>query len=45
MSTEVVYGSIECGSFTVGSPIDPSSPYSATKAAGDLLVAADFHTY
>jgi dTDP-glucose 4,6-dehydratase len=45
VSTDEVYGSIESGSFTEASPLDPSSPYSATKAAGDLRVAAHFHTY
>jgi dTDP-glucose 4,6-dehydratase len=45
VSTDEVYGSIESGSFTEASPLDPSSPYSATKAAGDLLVAAHVHTY
>ena len=33
VSTDEVYGSIEEGSFTESSPLDPSSPYSATKAA------------
>jgi dTDP-glucose 4,6-dehydratase len=45
VSTDEVYGSIESGSFTEQSPLDPSSPYSATKAAGDLLVSAHAHTY
>ncbi len=45
VSTDEVYGSIESGSFTERSPLDPSSPYSATKAAGDLLVTAHAHTY
>jgi dTDP-glucose 4,6-dehydratase len=45
VSTDEVYGSIESGSFTERSPLDPSSPYSATKAAGDLLVSAHAHTY
>jgi dTDP-glucose 4,6-dehydratase len=45
VSTDEVYGSIESGSFTESSPLDPSSPYSATKAAGDLLVSAHVHTY
>ena len=45
VSTDEVYGSIESGSFTETSPIQPSSPYSATKAAGDLLVSAHVHTY
>jgi dTDP-glucose 4,6-dehydratase len=45
VSTDEVYGSIESGSFTENSPLRPSSPYSATKAGGDLLVASYFHTY
>ena len=45
VSTDEVYGSIERGSFTESSPLNPSSPYSATKAAGDLLVSAHVHTY
>ena len=45
VSTDEVYGSIESGSFTESSPLRPSSPYSATKAGGDLLVASYFHTY
>jgi dTDP-glucose 4,6-dehydratase len=45
VSTDEVYGSIADGSFTESSPLDPSSPYSATKAAGDLLVSAHAHTY
>jgi dTDP-glucose 4,6-dehydratase len=45
VSTDEVYGSIRSGSFTEHSPLRPSSPYSATKAAGDLLVSAHVHTY
>jgi dTDP-glucose 4,6-dehydratase len=45
VSTDEVYGSIHEGSFTETSPLDPSSPYSATKAGGDLLVTAHQHTY
>jgi dTDP-glucose 4,6-dehydratase len=45
VSTDEVYGSIEDGSFTESSPLDPSSPYSATKAGGDLLVSAYAHTH
>jgi dTDP-glucose 4,6-dehydratase len=45
VSTDEVYGSVESGSFTERSPLRPSSPYSATKAAGDLLVSAHVHTY
>jgi dTDP-glucose 4,6-dehydratase len=45
VSTDEVYGSIEDGSFTETSPLQPSSPYSATKAGADLLVASYRHTY
>jgi dTDP-glucose 4,6-dehydratase len=45
VSTDEVYGSIEAGSFTEESPLRPSSPYSATKAGADLLVASYTHTY
>jgi dTDP-glucose 4,6-dehydratase len=45
VSTDEVYGSIEEGSFTEASPLDPSSPYSATKAGADLLVSSYGHTY
>jgi dTDP-glucose 4,6-dehydratase len=45
ISTDEVYGSIEEGSFTERSPLDPSSPYSASKSGGDLLVSAYCHTY
>jgi dTDP-glucose 4,6-dehydratase len=45
ISTDEVYGSIEDGSFTESSPLDPSSPYSASKAGGDLIVSAFQHTY
>ena len=45
ISTDEVYGSIDEGSFTESSPIDPSSPYSASKAGGDMMVGAYRHTY
>jgi dTDP-glucose 4,6-dehydratase len=45
VSTDEVYGSIESGSFTEQSPLQPSSPYSATKTGGDLLVSSYFRTY
>ena len=45
VSTDEVYGSIEEGTFTEESPIVPSSPYSATKAGGDLLVQSHVHTH
>ncbi|BDZ70531.1 dTDP-glucose 4,6-dehydratase [Methanobacterium petrolearium] len=45
ISTDEVYGSIDEGSFTEESNLDPSSPYSASKAGGDLLVSAYWKTY
>ena len=45
VSTDEVYGSIESGSFNEDSPLRPSSPYSASKAGGDLIVGAYRHTY
>jgi dTDP-glucose 4,6-dehydratase len=45
VSTDEVYGSIDEGSFTEESPLQPSSPYSATKTGADLLVSSYFHTY
>ena len=45
ISTDEVYGSIESGSFTESSPLDPSSPYSASKAGGDLITSAFHHTF
>jgi dTDP-glucose 4,6-dehydratase len=37
VSTDEVYGSIESGSWSEDWPIQPNSPYSATKASGELL--------
>ena len=45
VSTDEVYGSIEEGSWTEDSPLLPNSPYSASKAAGELLVKAYSKTY
>jgi dTDP-glucose 4,6-dehydratase len=45
ISTDEVYGSIDDGSFSEDSALDPSSPYSASKAGGDLIVSAYHHTY
>jgi len=45
ISTDEVYGSIEDGSFSEESIIAPNSPYSASKAGGDLLVRAYNKTY
>ena len=38
VSTDEVYGSIRKGVFTEDSPLAPGNPYSASKAAADLLV-------
>lgn len=47
VSTDEVYGDLHDGepSFTVDSPLQPSNPYSATKAAGDLLILAAVRTH
>jgi dTDP-glucose 4,6-dehydratase len=45
VSTDEVYGSIAAGSFSEDSPLEPSSPYSATKAGADLLVASYQRTF
>jgi dTDP-glucose 4,6-dehydratase len=40
ISTDEVYGSVEEGSSVEGDPVEPRSPYAASKAAGDLMVNA-----
>lgn len=45
VSTDEVYGSIAEGKWTEESPILPNSPYSASKAGGDMQVRAAFQTY
>ena len=45
ISTDEVYGDALRGSFTEESTIRPSSPYSASKAAGDVFVLAYARTY
>jgi dTDP-glucose 4,6-dehydratase len=45
VSTDEVYGEIVEGSFTERSAIKPSNPYSASKAAADMLVLAYYKTY
>ena len=46
ISTDEVYGDIPAGSFAdEDSPLQPSSPYSASKAASDLLVRSYVRTY
>jgi dTDP-glucose 4,6-dehydratase len=45
VSTDEVYGSISEGSFRETDALNPSSPYSASKAAGDRLAYAYWVTY
>lgn len=46
VSTDEVYGSLgPTGHFTEATPYAPNSPYSASKAASDMLVRAYHHTY
>ena len=45
ISTDEVYGSIEEGSFKEGDCLEPNSPYSASKAGGELLARSYFVTY
>lgn len=46
VSTDEVYGSLgETGYFTEDSPINPRSPYSASKASADMIVQAYIETY
>ena len=46
VSTDEVYGSLGAsGFFTETTPLAPNSPYSASKAASDMLVRSYFHTF
>ncbi len=45
ISTDEVYGSIKKGSFMETDPLDPSSPYSSSKAGSDLLALSFARTY
>lgn len=45
VSTDEVYGSISVGSWDENEPLKPNSPYSASKAAADLLVLAYWKTF
>lgn len=46
VSTDEVYGCLgEDGSFNESSPLQPNSPYAASKASADLLVRAYYETY
>ena len=46
ISTDEVYGSLgKTGYFTEKTPLSPNSPYSASKAAADMLVRAHCQTH
>jgi dTDP-glucose 4,6-dehydratase len=46
VSTDEVYGTLgETGLFEETTPYAPNSPYSASKAASDMIVRSYFHTY
>ena len=46
VSTDEVYGSLgKTGYFTESTPLDPHSPYSASKASADLIAKAYYDTY
>lgn len=45
VSTDEVYGSVETGSSTEDSLLDPRSPYSASKAGSDLIARSYFSTF
>jgi len=45
VSTDEVYGSIEEGAFAEADRLNPRNPYSASKAGGELLATAYYHTY
>ncbi|HOF66654.1 MAG TPA: dTDP-glucose 4,6-dehydratase [Candidatus Fermentibacter daniensis] len=45
ISTDEVYGSVETGRSSEDDPLAPRSPYSASKAGGELLAMSFFHTW
>ena len=45
ISTDEVYGSVERGSSKENDPLEPRSPYSASKAGSDLIALSYFATY
>jgi dTDP-glucose 4,6-dehydratase len=45
IGTDEVYGSVETGSSTEDDPLEPRSPYSASKAGSDLIALAYHHTH
>jgi dTDP-glucose 4,6-dehydratase len=45
IGTDEVYGSVEVGSSLETDPLEPRSPYSASKAASDLIALSYHHTH
>lgn len=45
VSTDEVYGSVEKGKSREDAPLDPTSPYAASKAASDLVVRSQWSLY
>jgi len=45
VSTDEVYGSVDTGFASEDAPLDPSSPYSSSKAGSDLLALSYHSTY
>lgn len=45
VSTDEVYGSIDSGHFTEASPIEPNTPYSSSKAGGELQVRSHIKAF
>jgi dTDP-glucose 4,6-dehydratase len=45
IGTDEVYGSVEVGSSKESDPLEPRSPYSASKAGSDLIALSYHHTY
>jgi dTDP-glucose 4,6-dehydratase len=45
IGTDEVYGSVEVGSSKESDPLEPRSPYSASKAGADLIALSYHHTY
>ncbi|RAY12584.1 dTDP-glucose 4,6-dehydratase [Actinomadura craniellae] len=45
ISTDEVYGSITAGSWTEDHPVQPNSPYAASKASSDLVALSYHHTH
>lgn len=45
IGTDEVYGSVEVGASSEGDPLEPRSPYSASKAGSDLIALSYFETF